>query len=1078
MKEKERGVALNGDGLNSADHGDHTHGHARSPSATPTERRPTTTTTTATASTSPAPKSKLASLLPPWLMTALKTKRTWKNWARSMIALFVATLLMVITPTSKALGSSATFFALIACAMLPPMMPVSILIFALITLGLGMLLGWAWGVAAWAAAHSVRDQARLQTAMQGVQAQAQASGADPRAANQAAIFHGVFLDPGVSAVHGVFIFIGAYFLGWVRATRPKLTLLAIYGTILLDMNSTFGPLFPNPYYMLATALLKPAAAYMAVAIACAVLFFPQSLSHLVLSGLVQGTYRPMLALLRLQERILTTDPTQHEEWHALAEEARGLAKGYVAAYSDIAGQAKMLQIEVTRGRISAGQLTEVINRTRALIAASVGLGTVVGMVDERDRALKAQVENPLPYATSRSKNMYERVITSEKGAGSNLEDLLPELKAETADLRAAAEGAFAGGIDFLDVINNSRWKKTPKSLPGPEARQANLARLRASLATFRASGNSMALERFRTHFDADTGRLLEWEGKAGGGSPRGLFRCFQFTATLTGFCLALIDWLELLELIELGTPANKFQFPGKFVQEVVRTVNDSSAQGEVTGLSARGDVVDGHDDDDDDTLSHDRGADRKPKYGARDPDAGPPRNALQKVGRVVSAMVRAATGVNGIFALKYGIVSVAFWVPSVCPSSAAFYYRNRGLWALIMAQTGLGVYAGEQVFVFVQRMSGTCAGIVVGMVLWYIGAQRGMGNAYGVTAAFVVGMSPFLFLRIVAPPQVQSFFVMMAVTSAFVVGYSWVDNHTVSSANQGVGYTLAGRRALLVIIGFAGAFIMILIPRPISAKKVVRQSMAKNIGALGDMYALELASLEAARTERGDAASRRAKHRDHFLRIFSRLQTLHQRLAYASFEPAIRGPWPRAQYEKLIFIQESMLASSALLTAAYSQLEPEWCERITDRSDLMHPAFVADLVSLFALLRHSLRQATPLPPVLPIFERLSYHRTYRHALRRAARLETGAPADSRDAPVESGLMPQESSALVSLEGDLTWSNAHNEQFTLYATALIALSHFIGGLNSLHATVLELVGEREIDGFAEAQERWARAEMSV
>jgi hypothetical protein len=29
---------------------------------------------------------------------ALKSRRTWKNWARSMIALFVATLLMVIRP--------------------------------------------------------------------------------------------------------------------------------------------------------------------------------------------------------------------------------------------------------------------------------------------------------------------------------------------------------------------------------------------------------------------------------------------------------------------------------------------------------------------------------------------------------------------------------------------------------------------------------------------------------------------------------------------------------------------------------------------------------------------------------------------------------------------------------------------------------------------------------------------------------------------------------------------------------------------------------------------------------------------
>lgn len=34
-----------------------------------------------------------------------------------------------------------------------------------------------------------------------------------------------------------------------------------------------------------------------------------------------------------------------------------------------------------------------------------------------------------------------------------------------------------------------------------------------------------------------------------------------------------------------------------------------------------------------------------------------------------------------------------------------------------------------------------------------------------------------------------------------MVGYSWVDDHTLQTANQGHGAGLAGRRALLVIIG-------------------------------------------------------------------------------------------------------------------------------------------------------------------------------------------------------------------------------------------------------------------------------------
>jgi hypothetical protein len=65
----------------------------------------------------------------------------------------------------------------------------------------------------------------------------------------------------------------------------------------------------------------------------------------------------------------------------------------------------------------------------------------------------------------------------------------------------------------------------------------------------------------------------------------------------------------------------------------------------------------------------------------------------------------------------------------------------------------------------------------------------------------MVFIGPFLFLRVNSPPQLQGFFVMIPVTIVFVVGYSWVDSHIYQTANQGVGAGLAGRRALLVIIG-------------------------------------------------------------------------------------------------------------------------------------------------------------------------------------------------------------------------------------------------------------------------------------
>jgi hypothetical protein len=78
-------------------------------------------------------------------------------------------------------------------------------------------------------------------------------------------------------------------------------------------------------------------------------------------------------------------------------------------------------------------------------------------------------------------------------------------------------------------------------------------------------------------------------------------------------------------------------------------------------------------------------------------------------------------------------------------------------------------------------------------------------------------------------------------------------------ANQGSGAGLAGRRALLVIIGrldrrewqfpaltsgFTAAFLVMLIPRPESARRIVRRNIAKNIAATSDLYARVLGGVE------------------------------------------------------------------------------------------------------------------------------------------------------------------------------------------------------------------------------------------
>ena len=105
-----------------------------------------------------------------------------------------------------------------------------------------------------------------------------------------------------------------------------------------------------------------------------------------------------------------------------------------------------------------------------------------------------------------------------------------------------------------------------------------------------------------------------------------------------------------------------------------------------------------------------------------------------------------------------------------------------------MAQTILTIYAGDQIFKlvapglcvrcpylhwhsFVIRIGGTLLGLVMAILIWYIGRHSalirrvlcyspsgpgnggGNGNPYGLAASYAVLIVPVLFVRLFAPPQ-------------------------------------------------------------------------------------------------------------------------------------------------------------------------------------------------------------------------------------------------------------------------------------------------------------------------------------
>lgn len=82
-----------------------------------------------------------------------------------------------------------------------------------------------------------------------------ASAANPAFAFQVSIFSGAFLDWRSTVVYGFFLAIGTFFMGLIRAHRPKLILVSIFASIVMDVMLSYGPLFPSAQYTLAKTFL-------------------------------------------------------------------------------------------------------------------------------------------------------------------------------------------------------------------------------------------------------------------------------------------------------------------------------------------------------------------------------------------------------------------------------------------------------------------------------------------------------------------------------------------------------------------------------------------------------------------------------------------------------------------------------------------------------------------------------------------------------------------------------------------------------------------------------------------------------
>jgi len=105
------------------------------------------------------------------------------------------------------------------------------------------------------------------------------------------------------------------------------------------------------------------------------LIFPQSLNNLCMDLLTNKALKRIRGIIHLQEELLHTSPND-PKFKELVEKVKQLRQGFIETISALEGNGSMLQLEVSYGKTSPGQVAALIKEVKELGERTFALGSL------------------------------------------------------------------------------------------------------------------------------------------------------------------------------------------------------------------------------------------------------------------------------------------------------------------------------------------------------------------------------------------------------------------------------------------------------------------------------------------------------------------------------------------------------------------------------------------------------------------------------------------------------------------------------------------------------------------------------
>ncbi|KAL3489993.1 hypothetical protein BJX62DRAFT_226240 [Aspergillus germanicus] len=777
--------------------------------------------------------------LPAWLDHF--NTRDLKVLCRCLAAAWAAALLMFIGPTLHAIGPE-TFFTCIVLFILPPSGILLIFLLGELTLLIGMSLAWAWGVIAMKAALAARSASethiKLTALQQQAYIQANISGQSIERELQMLISNGFMLDAPVTAVFFVLICLFIYFMARLRTRNPKLVLLQIYATIISDIFLVMGPSQPSFNGTLPVVLIKPAAIGVGLGFVASILFFPKSTSHVFFIAFER--------LLEFSEQSLqVTISSLGETSEELdLEDLQAVRAKIVAAYKTMEMAITFLPLDCSVGRWSADDIKSLRDPIHQSMISSLSLleyhaarliwqkrlQGITPSFDADDVLHDGKNEQPRRaghYQLMQSTQFVQALRRPESEAIRS--EVVELLRRSTTVILPSCLDSITAVSECIHAQSSGGWFFRPSN----DKHDQLLHRCITSLETLRSSSSAFTAEtterllRLRMDMFDETGRMQTFSNLAI--HPfRGIMCGLVFETQILLVTNSLEKLLERVIQLCRGRTKEKVWFPGGIRYAAAWAFNGEAA-GPIPGQSTVMDpeIV---------------GKRHKEVLRRLQTSHGCLVERRSAPVRYILATYALLFSPNGLYALRMVILTIALAIPAVIPSSAGFYYREQGIWALIMGQTTILVYMADFTFSMISRTTGTVIGGVLGLLIWYTGSANGPGNPYGLAAILAPVLAILMWARLFFNSGLLQATIMSAATCLLIVGHSFDDTHITQYGNPGIGYNVFWHRLCLVLIGFAAALITQVLPVPPSASRHICRSLSNALRTLCDHYALVLSS--------------------------------------------------------------------------------------------------------------------------------------------------------------------------------------------------------------------------------------------